>query len=359
MNEFMGGNFIWFHGVVEDIDDPLQLGRCRVRVFGLHTPDKQKLATDTLPWAMPMQPVTSAAVSGVGSSPTGILQGTHVLGFFRDGTDAQQPVILGTFGGIPVQVASNSGFNDPIQQYPREDYVGEQDTNRLARGQSTGTIVESKITAAEGHAGHPTARGQRENNWDEPITPYDARYPSNHVYESESGHVQEFDDTPGAERIHTYHRAGTFEEIHPDGSKVIKVVGDEYELYLGKKFVHITGNTNILIGPSEGEATENIGNLTLYVKGDADIQVDGDADLEVGKNLRANVSRQVEINSGQNMSFVAEGNIAFRSGGNFVSVSDKETKFVSSESVTIKTDEKVNIGADDDVIVKGEKIRLN
>ena len=46
--------------------------------------------------------------------------------------------------------------------------------------------------------------------------------------------VQEFDDTPGAERIHTYHRAGTFEEIHPDGSKVIKVVRDEYELYLGK-----------------------------------------------------------------------------------------------------------------------------
>ena len=54
---------------------------------------------------------------------------------------------------------------------------------------------------------------------------------------------------------------------------------------MGKKFVHITGNTNILIGPSEGEATENIGNLTLYVKGDADIQVDGDADLEVGKTL--------------------------------------------------------------------------
>ena len=59
------------------------------------------------------------------------------------------------------------------------------------------------------------------------------------------------------------------------------------------------------------------------------------------------------------MSFVAEGNIAFRSGGNFVSVSDKETKFISSESVTIKTNEKANIGADDDVIVKGNKIRLN
>ena len=50
------------------------------------------------------------------------------------------------------------------------------------------------------------------------LLPMISSYPNNHVYESESGHVQEFDDTPGAERIHTYHRAGTFEEIHPDGS---------------------------------------------------------------------------------------------------------------------------------------------
>ena len=37
----------------------------------------------------------------------------------------------------------------------------------------------------------------------------------NKVFETESGHVQEFDDTPGQERIHTYHRSGTFHEVDP------------------------------------------------------------------------------------------------------------------------------------------------
>ena len=35
-------------------------------------------------------------------------------------------------------------------------------------------------------------------------------YPKNHVYETESGHIKEFDDTEGAERIHEYHKSGTF-----------------------------------------------------------------------------------------------------------------------------------------------------
>ena len=357
----MNPQMVWFQGVVEDRNDPLQLGRVKVRCVGYHTEKKQDLPTEDLPWAHPVQPITSAGVSGIGTTPLGPVEGTWVVGFFRDGMSAQNPVIFGTLGALraPSDLRPGEGFQDPNGNYPLDEGPNAAtDTNSLARG-AGGVPVETRLNNLDGMLAADPDIPYSFVPVGEPPPRYAAQYPFNHVKFTESGHVEEFDDTPGAERIHTYHRAGTFEEIHPDGSKVIKVVGDEYELYLGKKFVHITGNTNILIGPSEGEATENIGNLTLYVKGDADIQVDGDADLEVGKNLRANVSRQVEINSGQNMSFVAEGNIAFRSGGNFVSVSDKETKFVSSESVTIKTEEKVNIGADDDVIVKGNKIRLN
>jgi len=89
-----------YTGVVENRDDPLRVGRCQVRILGLHTEDKNVLPTADLPWAYPMQPVTSAAVSGIGWSPTGPVTGTWVVIMFRD-EDLQQPIMLGSIGGIP------------------------------------------------------------------------------------------------------------------------------------------------------------------------------------------------------------------------------------------------------------------
>lgn len=90
--------FVWWIGVVEDRDDPLQMGRCRVRIFGYHNDDKRELPTDDLPWAIPIQPITSAAMSGLGNTPLGALPGTWVIGFFLDGNDGQQPAMFGTIG---------------------------------------------------------------------------------------------------------------------------------------------------------------------------------------------------------------------------------------------------------------------
>lgn len=87
-------------GVVEDRNDPLLLGRCRVRIFGIHNDDLTILPTKDLPWAIPLQPITSAAISGKGTTPIGPLEGTWVMGWFMDGDDMQQPVMLGTLAGI-------------------------------------------------------------------------------------------------------------------------------------------------------------------------------------------------------------------------------------------------------------------
>jgi hypothetical protein len=73
---FGSNELVWWTGVVEDRDDPEKLGRCRVRVFGYHTSDISDLPTSDLPWALPMQSITSAATSGVGSAPVGIVPGT-------------------------------------------------------------------------------------------------------------------------------------------------------------------------------------------------------------------------------------------------------------------------------------------
>ena len=99
-------NFYWWFGVVEDRDDPLRLGRCRVRIIGYHTEDTETLPTEDLPWAIPVMPANSAGSSGVGWSPTGAVEGSWVVGFFADGENGQHPMFFGSVGSIPGGLAS-------------------------------------------------------------------------------------------------------------------------------------------------------------------------------------------------------------------------------------------------------------
>lgn len=100
-------NFYWWFGVVEDRNDPLRLGRCRVRILGYHTADTELLPTGNLPWAIPVMPANSAGTSGVGWSPTGAVEGSWVVGFFADGENGQHPMFFGTVGSIPGGLRAN------------------------------------------------------------------------------------------------------------------------------------------------------------------------------------------------------------------------------------------------------------
>ena len=148
MKNFMGKDgFQWFIGVVEDRMDPKRLGRLRVRCLGHHTEDKNKIKTEDLPWAHPMNPITSATVSGIGQTPLGAVEGTWVVGFFTD-NDLQQPIIMGTLPGVPRDLSnpdSKKGFQDPSGIYPK--YAGESDVNRLAINE---TVEVPDTTAAGG-----------------------------------------------------------------------------------------------------------------------------------------------------------------------------------------------------------------
>lgn len=101
-------------GVVEDNNDPLTLGRVKVRWFGYHTEDRDALPTKDLPWATVIQPTTSASISGIGWSPNGLERGTWVFGFFADGRWAQEQYVLGTLPTIhkPANPAEFGGTGD-------------------------------------------------------------------------------------------------------------------------------------------------------------------------------------------------------------------------------------------------------
>ena len=81
--------FVWWEGVVEDNTDPLAIGRCRVRCIGWDSASKLDVPSEDLPWAYPVLPLNSP------NKIFGLKPGTRVLGFFRDGINAQDRVMLG------------------------------------------------------------------------------------------------------------------------------------------------------------------------------------------------------------------------------------------------------------------------
>jgi hypothetical protein len=114
------------YGVVEDRKDPLKLGRVRVRWFGFDTDDKERMPTESLPWAMVSTPI------GSDGHVTGLKEGDWVIGLFMDGPLKQKPVVLGQIHNIPEEEANPlSGFSDPTadenlvpEELPRPPFMG-------------------------------------------------------------------------------------------------------------------------------------------------------------------------------------------------------------------------------------------
>jgi hypothetical protein len=79
-------------------DDPTQSGRCRIRIYN-ENDDEQQVKDDDLPWAVPLQPITSAATAKIGNSPSGLLVGSRVLiTYLSNDVNKQYPIILGSIG---------------------------------------------------------------------------------------------------------------------------------------------------------------------------------------------------------------------------------------------------------------------
>ena len=330
---FMGkAGFTWFVGVVEDRNDPKFLGRCRVRCLGLHTDNLEKLPTADLPWAHPMNPITSATISGVGQTPLGPVEGTWVVGFFSDGGEAQTPIIMGTLPGVPSYLSADLmngdkqtlGFLDPLGNYPK--YKDETDVNRLAvnaedNPHPTLTLRKADRDLAVGVANvdattvvDDTVDADDGKFWDEPETSYKAQYPHNHVYETEGGHIREYDDTVDAKRIHERHASGTGYEIDNDGTKITRVKKDNYTLVTADDYVHIQGESKATFdkglrvkvnatGKEGNNYNIEVGaksNVTIEVQ-DGDINLIsqlGDVNLKAGKNMNIDVAQALNIKVG-------------------------------------------------------------
>lgn len=562
---------LFFEGVVEDVNDPKQRGRIRVRVIGVHPPQKQKssaigVPTEDLPWMTPVQDITSAAISGVGSAPVGIVPGTMVFGVWRD-PYKQDGRILGTMSGeYKEKPDPNKGFADPLGFYPTRlgsdsstlsdgGEAGKNNMNVVLRDDNSTIAVnpdntnledipedndpnftiEKMMRGDEGvmtkwysdHLGYPTIgighllsmektkdmtkinawisrdvgrtvtngtitldevsmvfrrdlkkhlnamkihpvigpiyeklnasrkmaltnmclqmgvggvakfkntlkcmdrgdwvnayRNMKESLWasqtkgrasrvskviltgnlesygvmvgsepkslrmrsaafkqnrdisdinpEEPFTPedtrimftepkssYDAQYPYNYTRTTRSGHVIEIDDTPGSERLHTKHTSGTFDEIRPDGSRVLKIVGDSYEIVLSDKNLNIKGNINVVI---EGNANiYNMGNVSQTIDGDVFQYIRGNVVEHVEGALQSTIDKTANITVKDDVFVTAEKNASVDVGEN-ASITVAETTDITSKNMNINIEEDLKINAGNTYITSRDTTKID
>ena len=208
----------WFEGEIVDIDDPEKLGRVKVRETLGHS---NRVDSDDLFWSHVLMPPTGANAKGLGVSAIGLSEDSKVIGFRINDTLSY---VIGSVAYIPNQA--------------------EHSISRYARGDSP--VKKDYITQL----------GEKE-------TEYAAKYPHNKTITTDSGHVLELDDTPKAERIHIYHKSGSYIEIFPDGSIITKSAKDS---------VSVTMNDHsISVVKGDLQIVANEGKIQITSDGDIDL----------------------------------------------------------------------------------------
>ena len=350
----LDGKMFWFTGVVEDRSDPENMGRVKVRIHGVHTENKTLLPTKDLPWSHVLMPVTSASLAGIGVSATGILNGSWVVGYYIDGEDMQENIILGTLPSKPYLKNPSLGFNDPKGAHPRRsDGVDTPDPalqdrynvhpsynakNDLRQDKVETAIPPFLKTVSIDEEDDPKFT---RNTWDSPKVQNgkSPRYPFNKVHETENGHVFEVDDTPGNERISTFHTTGTYHEILDNGDMYKSISNDNYTVIFGNDKIYGKGNVDITI---DGEKRELVkGNYHLEVEKDYTMNIKGSRESAIGNN------ELIEI--GQEFSSNVNEDYTQRVGGHEIRIVDK------SRNTTIGDSEDLSVATNMNEIVMGKR----
>jgi hypothetical protein len=223
-------------------------------------------------------------------------------------------------------------FKSPMKKITKNPHLSSViDTASLTKSIGSAQIdgVVGSLSGAAGYEGMDDLgsipadldSGLSGGAWSEPPSPYAAEYPYNHVYESESGHIKEYDDTAGAERIHERHKSGSSYEIGPEGTKVTRVVKDNYEIISNDDYLHVQGtrrqtvDEGVRIRCNANSTPGNSYNIEVGLGSNCNIEVNGGninlttLSASLGGDINMNVSRNLNINVGGNMNIGVIGQI--------------------------------------------------
>tara|TARA_B100000161_G_C33541849_1_gene411030 strand:+ start:65 stop:1456 length:1392 start_codon:yes stop_codon:yes gene_type:complete len=159
-----------------------------------------------------------------------------------------------------------NGFSDPSGVFPKVEYEEISSVNEIARGfkrvnvELGGSVKDINFDLNEESV---------------------STYPNSQVKETASGHIVEYDDTPGSERVMIRHNSGSGVEMRADGSVVYSST---------KNTVRVTAEDEKVVVDGDGELQYN-GNLKLKVAGDFDVEVGGDFNVNVKGDMEQNIRR--------------------------------------------------------------------
>ena len=322
-------NMNFFIGVVEDVNDPTEKNRVRVRVFAKHTEDTSLIPTERLPWSNVVMPCTAGSVPGVGMS-LGLVQGSWVVGMYMD-MDENDALIIGSLPSESTMRPEGSGFRDPDGIHPRANAI---DTPGMARTidfeddtafTNKRSLHVEKIAIAT-PAECKTLDTSKDKSYYEnksydlikPVNVIKPQYPANKVYKTEGGHCVEYDDTESYERIsETHSPSGTYREIVADGSSTTVVTGDNYQVIHKNNNIYIQGNCNLTV---DGEMRTLVkgdhhleveGNYTQKIHGNSHTSINLSEFKEVRRDSALNIGEDQTILLGKNRREVVNGNITF------------------------------------------------
>jgi len=341
---------LFFIGVVENNVDERLEKRVQVRAFGVHG-NVDQVPTENLPWA------TLIMGNYDPNSPVPHIN-QFVFGFFVDGRDAQQPMILGL---IPTRMTelvdpSITGWGAIPSKNARllakgsnpEDF-GQPSNSKLERGEYTDQtyvlLQEMKrvinIPVAKASDGDQTA------GFSEPSPAYNAEYPFNRVIET-ANHSIELDDTPGAERITVYHKSGSYVSIDARGTSVHKSSSDKYEINDTHQHVYVGGKSYVTI----------VGDSRVLVKGNKIEEIEGDYIQTVRGNHMLSVAGQMNFNGSEEVQIRAA-KLRFQSNVENINFkSSKNIRIESDESIHIKSNQNMFTEVFDTYHIKSDNVRI-
>ena len=319
-------NMLHFVGVVEDNHDRTNAGRVRVRAFGIHPPRVSKdiedsVPTSDLPWATVLDGTygVSTVIPNVGD---------WVFGFFIDGREAQQPMIIGRLPGMHLNVpglsgeAGEDGYLPPesVHNYGKPELHRYQGGEDLDKGQ---TLIQRASQESE------IAQALSEETFDEPPIAMPENNLNNRVFASKTGDnflvVGDGEESESSDYILMSHSSGSVFQIDPNGTIFINSFGDQYNTTDRVLSSYVTGSSHHNVQEDWSLKVET-GSGKVFINGDLDIECENfnvtarsNMNLHAGVKTNMSASGVSVLATSDDINMGAKGNMKFATG-------DDETK---------------------------------
>lgn len=210
-------------------------------------------------------------------------------------------------------------------------------------------------------------------NITEPSSPSHSVYPYCDTRKTLAGHIKEYDNTPGSERIFEMHKSGTFYEIHPDGTRILRVYGDNFEIALSDNNLIVGGNLNITVQGdanilTKGNVTQKIGgnysltvhgNMTTRVEGEQLIYTKGKCELQTNSTLSIRSEDTATFFSNNNLYIQSQDDMTIQSYSSIITQADNNVKIFSKNNMYMKTNNNLHIQSEGRMYLDGSRIDFN